>query len=336
MNRQRWRGWRHHLRARPSKTSQAVAVVRAELQRPHTQDGDATAQARLCAGMPAVRALPQRAHLAARTQFFDEQVLAALDGGIRQVVILGAGYDDRALRFRAPGSAYFELDHPVTQADKRRRLLRMGADLGGLTLAGADFRYDDVGAVLAAAGHDVRQASLFICEGLLVYLDQEAFVGLLSALRSRAAPGSRLAVSLAIHPDGLDSDVVVAQANARRPNGAAEPWRTILPAAAQLRLIGRAGWSPGEPVSDAEFGSGAPGRSVLVTAGPGRTDLARPPTAQAAGLRAARFRALITARSDARTIDSLIPTPHSTRSPTSISRYAAASASRPAVSACSA
>src|SRR5450755_4320809 len=233
MNRQRWRGWRHHLRARPSKTSQAVAVVRAELQRPHTQDGDATAQARLCAGMPAVRALPQRAHLAARTQFFDEQVLAALDGGIRQVVILGAGYDDRALRFRAPGSTYFELDHPVTQADKRRRLLRMRADLGGLTLA--------------AAGHDVRQASLFICEGLLVYLDQEAFVGLLSALRSRAAPGSRLAVSLAIHPDGLDSDVVVAQANARRPNGAAEPWRTILPAAAQLRLIGRAGWSPGEP-----------------------------------------------------------------------------------------
>jgi len=36
--------------------------------------------------------------------------------------------------------------------------------------------------------------------------------------------------------------------------------------------------------------------------------------------RAARFRALITPRSEARTIDSLMPTPHSTRSPTSISR----------------
>jgi hypothetical protein len=51
--------------------------------------------------------------------------------------------------------------------------------------------------------------------------------------------------------------------------------------------------------------------------------------------RAVRFRALMTPRSDASTIDALMPTPHNTRSPTSISRYAAASASRPAVSACS-
>jgi hypothetical protein len=41
---------------------------------------------------------------------------------------------------------------------------------------------------------------------------------------------------------------------------------------------------------------------------------------QAPRSRAARFSALITARSDAFTIDSLMPTPHSTRSPTSISR----------------
>jgi methyltransferase (TIGR00027 family) len=272
MKHPRWFGRRRsRLRARPSQTSQAVAVVRAGLQRPHTPDGDATAQARLCAGMPPVGALEQRAHLAARTEFFDEQVLAALDGGIGQVVILGAGYDDRALRFRAPGVAYFELDHPVTQADKRRRLTRMHADLDGLTLAGADFRYDHVGPVLAAAGHDLGRPSLFLCEGLLVYLDQEALAGLLSALRSRAAPGSRLAVSLAIHPDGLDSAVVAARANARRPNGAAEPWRTILPVAAQLRLIARAGWSPSAPVSDAAFGTGAPGRSVLVTARPAAT-----------------------------------------------------------------
>jgi methyltransferase (TIGR00027 family) len=243
-----------------------VALVRAELPRPRTPDGDPGAQARLCAGMRPASDMPLRDHLAARTRFFDEQVLAALGRGIRQVVILGAGYDDRALRFRLPGVRYFELDHPATQSDKRRRLTRMRADLSALALIAADFRYDDVGAALAAAGHDRERASLFLCEGLLVYLDRDAFVGLLAALSSRAARGSTLAVSLAIHREGLDSAVVAAHANARRPNGAAEPWRTITPAAAQLELITLAGWSITQSISDAELGTGAPSRSALVTA----------------------------------------------------------------------
>jgi methyltransferase (TIGR00027 family) len=256
-----------------------VALVRAGLPRPQTPDGDPGAQARLCAGMRRAGDMALRDRLAARTQFFDEQVLAALGRGIRQVVILGAGYDDRALRFRSPGVRYFELDHPATQSDKRRRLARMSTDLSGLTLVAADFRYDDVGATLAAAGHDRERASLFLCEGLLVYLDQDAFVGLLAALRSRAARGSTLAVSLAIHREGQDSAVVVARANARRPNGAAEPWRTITPAAAQLELITQAGWSVGETISDAELGTGAPGRSALVTARPAASPRAASPRA---------------------------------------------------------
>jgi methyltransferase (TIGR00027 family) len=245
-----------------------VAVVRSELSRPHTSGGDPTAQARLTAGMRLTGEMPLRAHLAARTQFFDEQVLAALDRGVRQVVTLGAGYDDRALRFRAPGVHYFELDHPATQADKRRRLTRMRADLTGLTLIAADFRFDDAGTALGAAGHDAQRASLFICEGLLVYLDQEAFIGLLSAAGSRAGDGSTLAVSLVTHREGLDSARVVAVANARRPNGAAEPWRTIMPETAQLSLLTRAGWSVTAAVSDAASGTGASGRSLLVTARP--------------------------------------------------------------------
>jgi methyltransferase (TIGR00027 family) len=265
MDSSRWLSW-PRLRARPSRTSQVVAVVRAEFSRPHTADGDPDAQARLSSGMPPAGEMRLRAHLAARTQFFDEQVLAALDRGVRQIVILGAGYDDRGLRFRVPGVRYFELDHPATQADKRRRLTRMRADLSGLTLIAADFRYDDVGAALAAAGHRSAQASLFICEGLLVYLDQDAFIGLLRALRSRAGDDSTLAVSLAIHREGLDSARVVAEANARRPNGAAEPWRTIMPEAGQLSLIAMAGWSVSSSVPDPADGTGARGRSLLVTA----------------------------------------------------------------------
>jgi methyltransferase (TIGR00027 family) len=124
-----------------SRTSQAVALTRARLERPHSPAGDPLAQSRLCEGMRPAPIERLRPMLAARTRFFDEAVLAALAAGIRQVVICGAGYDDRALRFRTPQARFFELDQGPTQADKARRLRAMGTDLRGLTLATADLSW---------------------------------------------------------------------------------------------------------------------------------------------------------------------------------------------------
>ena len=60
----------------------------------------------------------------------------------------------------------------------------------------ADFTVDDVGAALAAAGHDAGAPTLFLVEGLLVYLPEAVIVSLLTALRARATPASQLAVSI--------------------------------------------------------------------------------------------------------------------------------------------
>jgi Leucine carboxyl methyltransferase len=84
-----------------SRTSQAVALTRAAMSRPHTEQGDPDAQRRLCEGMAPIRR--PRPGIWERTRFFDDQVMAAVAAGISQVVICGAGYDDRALRFRSPG-----------------------------------------------------------------------------------------------------------------------------------------------------------------------------------------------------------------------------------------
>jgi methyltransferase (TIGR00027 family) len=253
----------------PSRTSQVVALTRAGLERPHTPDGDPDAQRRLCRGMRPADGGRLRASLIARTQFFDEQVLAALAAGIRQVVILGAGYDDRALRFRSPGVRFFELDHPATQVDKRRRVRAVGGRDRGPVLAAADFRRDDVSAVLQASGHAADQPTLFLCEGLLVYLDRPACLRLLSAARASAAEGSELAASLATHREGEDSAQVAAIANSRRRSSAEEPWLTILPATAHRELLGEAGWAVERSVDAARLGTGAePGRSLLVTARP--------------------------------------------------------------------
>jgi methyltransferase (TIGR00027 family) len=253
----------------PSRTSQAVALTRAGLERPHTPGGDPDAQRRLCRGMRPAGTSSLRASLIARTRFFDERVLAALAAGIRQVVILGAGYDDRALRFRAPGVRFFEIDHPATQQDKRHRLRAMHARDRGPVLAAADFRHDDVTAVLQACGHAADQPTLFLCEGLLVYLDRPACVRLLRAARASAAEGSQLAASLATHREGADSARVAAIANSRRRSSAEEPWLTILPATAHLELLGEAGWVVDRSVDAAQLGTGAePGRSLLVSARP--------------------------------------------------------------------
>lgn len=260
--------WRRALPGRGvSRTGQAVALLRAEFDRPCSADGDPDAQARLCAGMRPAAASRLRPQIAARTRFFDDQVLAAISRGVRQVVVCGAGYDDRALRFRAGGVRFFELDHPVTQADKARRLRRAGLDTAGLTLAAADFRVDDAPAVLAASGQDAALATLFLCEGLLVYLDEAAIAALLAGLATRAAPGSTLAASLAVHRAGADSLAVTAAANARRPAGRREPWRTILPADSHLALLAQAGWHVERAIDAADLVPDAPaGRSLLVTA----------------------------------------------------------------------
>jgi methyltransferase (TIGR00027 family) len=251
----------------PSRTSQAVALTRAAMSRPHSAHGDPDAQRRLCEEMTPL--LRPRPGIWARTRFFDDQVLAAISAGVGQVVICGAGYDDRALRFRSPGVRFFELDHPATQADKASRLGAMGA-LGDVVLAPADFTEDDAAAVLDAAGHQASRPTLFLCEGLLIYLESAVIRRLLTGLRSRAAAGSSLAASMATHRPGMDSAQVAAELNAERRYRDTEPWLTVLPVPAWLRLLGEAGWlalSQADPRS----GSPAEGRSLLVVARPAVT-----------------------------------------------------------------
>jgi methyltransferase (TIGR00027 family) len=250
-----------------SLTGQAVAVMRAAMVRPSSPEGNADAQRLLCAGMRISPPESLRPSIEARTRYIDQRVLAALAGGVRQVVICGAGYDDRALRFRTTGVRYFELDHRGTQADKAARLQTMAGP--GPVLVEADFSADDVAAVLAAAGHDASQPALFICEGLLVYLSFAECERLLAGLAACAAGGSELVATLAVHADDLDTEQVLATANAGRRAARTEPWRTILPRDEHLEMVERTGWHVAECIDVASLGvppRSAARSSLLVTA----------------------------------------------------------------------
>jgi methyltransferase (TIGR00027 family) len=254
----------------PSRTSQAVALTRVGLDRPHSPEGDPDAQRRLCQDMRFSVPDWLLPSIEARTRFIDDQVIRAIGSGTRQIVICGAGYDDRALRFRTSGVRFFELDQPATQGDKARLLRSIGAGQPGVTLAVADFRSDDVADVLHRAEHEASLPTLYICEGLLVYLDRDTCQSLLAALARRAAASSVLVVSMATHADGLDSGEVAGAANARRRLGDVEPWQTILPVAEHLALVEQAGWTvtamEWSPVPDTGATHGR--RSLLATAEP--------------------------------------------------------------------
>jgi methyltransferase (TIGR00027 family) len=110
-----------------------------------------------------------------------------------QVVIVGAGLDTRAWRLDAlAGSRLFELDHPATQAYKRERAARLGEPLAEHVYAPIDFTRDDLGRVLAEAGHDPAVPSAWVWEGVTMYLDDAALRSTLRAIRRASAPESLL------------------------------------------------------------------------------------------------------------------------------------------------
>lgn len=136
--------------------------------------------------------------------------------------------------------------------------------MDGLVLIPADFRHDDVAKLLRDSGHSAGRPTLFVCEGLLVYLDQRAVSRLLRGLRSVAAPGSTLAISLASRREGEGPERVLAIANARRLTSRTEPWLTIPSASEVSGLLSKAGWVVDYP---SEAG-GVSSRLLLVAARP--------------------------------------------------------------------
>jgi methyltransferase (TIGR00027 family) len=141
--------------------------------------------------------------MARRTAFIDNEVAAALGRHTPQVVILGAGYDGRALRFADGATRWFEVDWPGTQTDKRRRLAALGIATEHVTYVSLDLMTGDLAAVLDEEGHNANAPSLFVCEALFSYLTLEAGAVLCRALRARAANGSVLVSTFPVLPEAI-------------------------------------------------------------------------------------------------------------------------------------
>ena len=130
-----------------------------------------------------------------RAAYAEKALKTAVLTGTKQYVILGAGMDTFAFREPAFLSKYrvFEVDHPLTQADKLERITRAGWTApNNLTFVPMDFTKDSLAERLIAAGFDPSVKSFFSWLGVTYYLSAEAIDTMLSALSSLCADGSTL------------------------------------------------------------------------------------------------------------------------------------------------
>jgi len=152
-------------------------------------EGEAIAQ-QLDAKFP-----PMELWLTLRVAYLDRLVGTAVDQlSIRQVVILGAGYDTRAARLPRAGVRFFEVDHPATQAAKRETLARL-ADypVDNATYASCNFEREDPIERLVANGFSTSEPALVIWEGVVPYLTEAAVRATATRLATALHPGSLVA-----------------------------------------------------------------------------------------------------------------------------------------------
>jgi methyltransferase (TIGR00027 family) len=118
-----------------------------------------------------------RLFTAARSRIAEDALAGAVERGMRQVVILGAGLDTFALRnpHGVQQIRIYEVDHPATQAWKRERLAEAQIALPPwLVFAPVDFERDDLGEQLAAAGFQQNSPAFFTWLGVVPYLTADA------------------------------------------------------------------------------------------------------------------------------------------------------------------
>jgi methyltransferase (TIGR00027 family) len=119
-----------------------------------------------------------------RTRYFDDRLDEQLSLGCRQVVILGAGLDTRAVRKQSPGVAYFEIDDVNTLAFKKARLAENGID-ARVTYIPGDYVTDDFLRLLESNGFRFELPTYFIWEGNTMYLTRASVRKILADLGKR-------------------------------------------------------------------------------------------------------------------------------------------------------
>lgn len=148
-----------------------------------------------------------------RARYAEDKLFDALQQGVQQYVILGAGLDTFAFRHSAvmEGLKVFEIDHPATQEFKRLRINELGWKYPScLHLVSADFSKDNISEALARSTYNKECPGFFNWLGVTYYLPHDVVFAVLQTISESAPAGSRIVF------DYLDSDLLIPEKSAQR------------------------------------------------------------------------------------------------------------------------
>jgi methyltransferase (TIGR00027 family) len=143
----------------------------------------------------AVRETPGYAGVVARLPYTEDRLAAAVERGVRQYVLVGAGMDTFA--FRRPDLSakleIFEVDHAATQAMKRERLARAGlAQPAHLHFVATDFENESLADALSRSPYRAGSAAFFAWLGVTPYLSRDANLATLRSMGEVASARSEV------------------------------------------------------------------------------------------------------------------------------------------------
>ncbi|GFZ95635.1 class I SAM-dependent methyltransferase [Dyella caseinilytica] len=182
-----------------------------------------------------------RAALVVRSRVAEDELARAVDAGVRQYVVLGAGLDTFAYRNPHHGVdlRVFEVDHPSTQQWKRRCLHEAEiASPESLVFAPVDFERGTLAQGLADVGFRSDQPACFSWLGVTMYLTETAIMETLGFVAQRPK-GSSICFDYRV-PEAMLNPIqrVIGEVMGQRAAAVGEPWISAFdPAVLQKQLL---------------------------------------------------------------------------------------------------
>ena len=127
-----------------------------------------------------------------RAKFCQEILDDLAKDGLKQLVILGAGYDSLAFRDDFPTNiTVYEIDLEVTQAEKKARLAKINKhNLPHVKFISADLNSESLEEVLRNHEFDFGARTLISWFGVTYYIDRESYLSTLAFVKEHLSPGS--------------------------------------------------------------------------------------------------------------------------------------------------
>lgn len=137
-------------------------------------------------------------HYILRKRYVEEVARQALTDGITQVIMLGAGFDTLSWRLHQQHKQinFIEIDHPATQKVKVAALDKADDKGSNMHFLSVDFSRQDLQTALGEfAGFEAQRPTLFICEGVLMYLDEQDVSLLFKSIKNLSGSGTHFLYS---------------------------------------------------------------------------------------------------------------------------------------------